>query len=656
VLSYPRSDFYRGVTFSNSGEYVYLVEHKNLTRDDMHSIIWSFNARAPNLDEFENSKQMVKKFDYRIYFKIAVNPLNELMFVEVLEYGKKYRISSLSPQDGCRFDTIPKAYYELNEFVWQRHIPDMPTFTLQNKNEIKFTPSVQEICPGDQLKSTRIDNADYLWRPPTSLNDTTIFNPTINYYKNDYKDSLNYVLRVIDQFGCYHYDSTIVKILPIDSPLIKGPVSICPGSDSISYWIENNEPVKNRLWWINGGEIVSGSDKDSILVNWGQSNPSASLQYISLNNNECSNETDTLQVKIFKELETDKPNGDEILECGSLLDIYHVQPKYKYYFDWQILGGIIKSGQGTDEIEVEWHEDTKFGKLWINESISTDLEVCFGVSDTLTVANPEFFGPENIKLDMVTNILDDSLNLAFEYNLNYPEYYNDIILQIKMNDQWQHLAILPKEKNYISVSLIEKNESIYDFRLASQSLCYGKVYSSIHQNILLECRINEDEAIDLNWNEYNGWSDLSGYGILSASDDGKYEEKIAGISNTNLIGDILYDGFQHKIYSFAENESGKIALSNQCFIAYDFPLWAPNVITPNGDGYNDKFIIHNLEKHQENELYIYDRWGNMKGSFKNYRNDWSPYKLESGVYFYMLKTKKFGNELKGWLHVISEKK
>jgi gliding motility-associated-like protein len=51
----------------------------------------------------------------------------------------------------------------------------------------------------------------------------------------------------------------------------------------------------------------------------------------------------------------------------------------------------------------------------------------------------------------------------------------------------------------------------------------------------------------------------------------------------------------------------------------DCPLIIPNVITPNDDGINDVFGIKKLNPVRENELTIYDRWGKVVFSQKNYK-------------------------------------
>ncbi len=72
----------------------------------------------------------------------------------------------------------------------------------------------------------------------------------------------------------------------------------------------------------------------------------------------------------------------------------------------------------------------------------------------------------------------------------------------------------------------------------------------------------------------------------------------------------------------------------------------PNVITPNGDGINDVFIIKNLNPDRPNKLYISDRWGKVvwnKDNYQTYMKDGQIYNAESvfgmgdlsaGVYYY----------------------
>lgn len=65
-----------------------------------------------------------------------------------------------------------------------------------------------------------------------------------------------------------------------------------------------------------------------------------------------------------------------------------------------------------------------------------------------------------------------------------------------------------------------------------------------------------------------------------------------------------------------------------------------DIITPNGDGDNEFFTIIGLDNFPQNELYIYNRWGNEVFAANNYQNDWAGTwegnPLPDGTYFYVL--------------------
>jgi gliding motility-associated-like protein len=77
----------------------------------------------------------------------------------------------------------------------------------------------------------------------------------------------------------------------------------------------------------------------------------------------------------------------------------------------------------------------------------------------------------------------------------------------------------------------------------------------------------------------------------------------------------------------------------------------PNqVLTPNGDTHNDTFIINGIEFYPENDLTIYNRWGNKVYQKSGYQNEWDGISNENkvgsislpvGTYFYVL---KYGNQ------------
>ena len=81
----------------------------------------------------------------------------------------------------------------------------------------------------------------------------------------------------------------------------------------------------------------------------------------------------------------------------------------------------------------------------------------------------------------------------------------------------------------------------------------------------------------------------------------------------------------------------------------------PNVISPNDDGNNDYFLVSCLDLFPDNQLRIFNRWGDKVYETRNYQNDWAgTYEgnpLPAGTYFYMLQLEENGDPLQGFITI-----
>jgi len=75
-------------------------------------------------------------------------------------------------------------------------------------------------------------------------------------------------------------------------------------------------------------------------------------------------------------------------------------------------------------------------------------------------------------------------------------------------------------------------------------------------------------------------------------------------------------------------------LNNQC-------IDLPNTFTPNGDGYNDTWVIDNLNLYTDYELLVFNKWGNQVYTSTGSNEEWDGTQhgnsLPSDVYYYILK-------------------
>jgi len=80
-------------------------------------------------------------------------------------------------------------------------------------------------------------------------------------------------------------------------------------------------------------------------------------------------------------------------------------------------------------------------------------------------------------------------------------------------------------------------------------------------------------------------------------------------------------------------------------------------LTPNGDGFNDLWIIDNIELHPESKVQIFNRWGEVVWSADNYNNTdvvWDGLnkngsEMTDATYFYVAEVS--GQTYKGWVEI-----
>lgn len=88
--------------------------------------------------------------------------------------------------------------------------------------------------------------------------------------------------------------------------------------------------------------------------------------------------------------------------------------------------------------------------------------------------------------------------------------------------------------------------------------------------------------------------------------------------NTGFIGldSLIYEICDPVCQTQCESATIYFTVGNQLEVII------PNGFTPNGDGYNDNFVIVNIEQYPENTIVIFNRWGDQVYEAAPYVNDW----------------------------------
>ncbi|QJB31865.1 gliding motility-associated C-terminal domain-containing protein [Chitinophaga oryzae] len=90
----------------------------------------------------------------------------------------------------------------------------------------------------------------------------------------------------------------------------------------------------------------------------------------------------------------------------------------------------------------------------------------------------------------------------------------------------------------------------------------------------------------------------------------------------------------------------------------DYKLEPTNILTPNGDGINDVWVVKNIDMYPQNEVKIFDRTGRMIYRQRGYTNNWkgtvNGQRLAEGTYYYIIDLGENRPLFKGFITIVHE--
>lgn len=98
-------------------------------------------------------------------------------------------------------------------------------------------------------------------------------------------------------------------------------------------------------------------------------------------------------------------------------------------------------------------------------------------------------------------------------------------------------------------------------------------------------------------------------------------------------GPFYASGLENGSYTVAATDQCPETVRVQVHVNAGCDIMVPNVISPNGDGVNDVWVIHGLAR-SGSSVKVYNRWGNLVHQAANYANNWKGTGLPDGTYFY----------------------
>ncbi len=467
-----------------------------------------------------------------------------------------------------------------------------------------------------------------------------------------------YSVIIKSNLGCTSQSQQAIINSPFEKspiPILSGTGVVCPNVLEVDYSASNTEYTYQ--WFVNGGTVQS-QQNNQVKVNWGPSKFNASIKALGFDAHNCPTDTAVFQVKIQIKLKPNVPAGFDSVCYNFRAGVpYQTSNTNGSVYTWFTNGGTFAEGQSTSKVKIDWTSLEDY-QVWVKEENTTSTDYCEGFSDTLNVT--VFKDLAAITMNFVSVDYDNDKNVQLKWEISLLERVADLVIISRRiagsNAAWEVVTTLQKNVQSFLDQNLTTEANVYEYKVEGFNKCDEGLQTVIHNTIkLVGDKVEDEELIELEWNNYNGWNEVERYEVWRKLDDEQVYKLIDVTPGdlTTYSGKYGSDGFVHLLRIKAKKKGANaISWSNEVELKFENPIdFIPNVITPNADGKNDFFVIPKLHLYPDNLLLIYDRLGQLVFSKKAYDNTWSAEGFDGGVYFYSLKINEGRKNLKGWLHV-----
>ncbi len=260
--------------------------------------------------------------------------------------------------------------------------------------------------------------------------------------------------------------------------------------------------------------------------------------------------------------------------------------------------------------------------------IATDEATCIGVDSAKKTITVYGLPSLDVSSDSLTICKGDTTTITGTFNSTYTylwtpnEYINNVNI-------YNPDVFTPITKKY--------------FVTVSNTVNQCKGYDSVLVTVL-------DPAIGTRYKNITGCQgkptvslsnpSSAGFNYLWDFGDGSTSDGKANITHSyEEFGEYLVSVSIYSVYC-STNDTIKVIIP---------PINIPNLITPNGDELNDKYVIKGMTNNWKFD--VYNRWGDVIYTREPYDQSWAGDGLSDGVYYYLI-TDPVGNKCKGWVQII----
>lgn len=434
--------------------------------------------------------------------------------------------------------------------------------------------------------------------------------------------------------------------------LLSGPTELCQLQDTAEYSVTGWS--NSTFEWAIDGQVLSESTN---TLKWLWSTAGTfSLTVVEVSEFGCRGPEIEQIIVVNPKPQTSAITGPDVLCVGDwMTNVYSVTGDVNSQYTWDIGGSISFTGQGTNQVVVDWDSTLPGGYLRV---VETSDKGCAGDERYLEV----LFDRLDIDLRFVSvGTPDDRMHISWQYGNSSSANSFTIEKRVPGDPIWTQVAIVSGTIFDYTETNINTDESAFEYRVTALNKCGDLISSEIHTSILLKAFGDEDFNVHVEFSDYLGWDNgVQNYEINTSVNSMPYVPVMGALPNTLVI--VVRQETEYRkcfrVQAFELGGGEETSWSNEVCFTYRPAVYVPNAFTINNDNLNETFGFKTVAV-KSLEIEIYNRWGELLFSSDDINARWDgTYNGEIvpvGTYLYQIKFTDFEDKpyyKSGTVHLI----
>ena len=220
---------------------------------------------------------------------------------------------------------------------------------------------------------------------------------------------------------------------------------------------------------------------------------------------------------------------------------------------------------------------------------------------------------------------------------------NDEVVNIELSATGGFVSYLWDVTGETTSSITAVNTGIFTVTGTTEDGCVSNASIQIINNSPFELNLSSPIFFD----DYNVTAQGANDGSIDLTIFGGSGSFTYDWSNGGTTQDL--SGLAGGLYTVSVTDEQGCAVTDSINLKEPQAIKLPNGFTPNGDGFNDFYVIKGIQGYPGNKVNIFNRWGNLVFSTQDYQNNWNGVSndgnlLPDGTYFIVVDLNKEGTD------------